>query len=348
MSTPDKPIRIKLISKVSENEWLRQFPDNQPLWGNCEFTFDRDATEYDWFVVYNDLPASQGERFSVSKELLRCPKEHTLLITTEPSSIKHYGTYFTAQFGHVLTSQERWALPHRHRIYSQPALHWFYGLGKEKKIPFNAMRNNEKRHKKKIISTVCSNKKQKHTLHNQRYLFTQNIKELIPELDIYGHGVKDMDDKAEALDDYKYHIAIENHIGPHHWTEKLADAYLGLTLPFYHGCPNVTDYFPADSFIPIDINDLEESFHIIRKAIDNNEYEKRLPAIIEARRRVLEQYNIFAVLCKKITELSTVPVKETRPKVIYSRHALRKKHPLIAMADAFSKLKARLTHRYQS
>ena len=85
---------------------------------------------------------------------------------------------------------------------------------------------------------------------------------------------------------FRYHIAIENHIAPHHWTEKLADVFLGHSLPFYHGCPNAADYFPADSFIPIDIHQPERVLEIIRQAIDRGEYERRLPAIVESRRRV--------------------------------------------------------------
>ena len=98
---------------------------------NCHFLFDPNERDYDWLVVYNDLPASQQERFSERQEVLACHPNNTLLVTREPASSKTYGRGFTAQFGHVLTSQEPWALPHPHRIYSQPALHWFYGLGRE-------------------------------------------------------------------------------------------------------------------------------------------------------------------------------------------------------------------------
>ena len=51
------------------------------------------------------------------------------------------------------------------------------------------------------------------------------------------------------------HIAVENHIAPHHWTEKLSDSFLGYCLPFYIGCPNAADYFPEQSFIGLDIED---------------------------------------------------------------------------------------------
>ena len=75
---------------------------------------------------------------------------------------------------------------------------------------------------------------------------------------------------------------------------------LGLrSLPFYFGCPNISDYFPK-LVILIDINDVEGVSEIIKRAIHDKEYEKRLPFILEARRRVMEQYNMFAVLAREI------------------------------------------------
>ena len=269
------------ISRQLCRSWLvRQFPGNTTVWGCCEYLFDPNAREYDWLVVYNDFPGNLQE------ERLSCPRQHTLLVTCEPSSIKTYGRAYTAQFGFVLTSQAEWALPHEHRIYSQPALQWFYGLGGERLRTYDQMVAAPPLDKHKTISTVCSSKRQRHTLHNKRYRFTQALKARIPAMDIYGHGVKAMEDKAEALDDYRYHVAIENHIGIHHWTEKLSDVFLGAALPFYSGCPNATDYFPEESFIPIDIDHVEKAYETIERAIQDREYEKRLPFILEARRRV--------------------------------------------------------------
>ena len=50
-----------------------------------------------------------------------------------------------------------------------------------------------------------------------------------PEADWYGRGMCAIDEKANALFPYQYHLCIENHLAKHHWTEKLADAFLGWT-----------------------------------------------------------------------------------------------------------------------
>lgn len=334
-------ITVKLISNAARpTEWLRYFHAGDTVWGNCRFTFDRDAREYDWLVVYDDVPPTGGGDKYQAFEELACPREQTLLVTTEPSSIKCYGRDFTAQFGHVLTSQEPWALPHPSRVYSQPALRWFYGVGSRHVRNLDELVAHPPTDKTRLISAASSSKRQRHTLHNKRYRFVEFLKTRMPELDVFGHGIRAMDDKAEALDTYRYHIAIENHIAPHHWTEKLSDAFLGMTLPFYCGAPNAADYFPEQSFIPIDIDDHEGSFAAIRSAIQSNEYERRLPHIRLARDLVLNRYNLISVLANLV---ETLPHARRRALgEIYSRHALRRKHPAAAIALLFEKAGWRL------
>jgi len=332
------PIRVKFVWTHDPRQWTRQFPHDTPVWGNCEYLFDPEARRYDWLVVYNDLPPAHPE------EILSCPRRQTLLVTTEPSSIKSYGHAFTAQFGLVLTSQAEWALPHPHRIFSQPGLQWFYGLGRERFRSYDRMAAAPPLDKHKTISTVCSDKRQRHTLHDKRYRFTQALKARLPDLDIYGHGVRAMDDKAEALDDYRYHVAIENYRGIHHWTEKLADVFLGAALPFYSGCPNAGDYFPEASFIPIDIDDVGGTHEVIERAIRDREYEKRLPSILEARRRVLEQYNLFAVLTREIESRTGGEIPAASGGEVLSRRLLRKRHPSVALRDFYEKCRSRVLH----
>ncbi len=324
MPEASKTFSVKFLTRNSrdgtEDIWTRQFPGGNPVWGNCRFIFDPDERNYDWLVAYEDLPKEGGTR--KGRELLACPREHTLLVTTEPSSIKQYGRRFVSQFGCVLTSQEERALPHPAAVRSQPALMWYYGFGTEEMISFDELVEQPPLVKTRLISAVTSSKKQRQTLHRRRHLFTGELKALLPELDLFGRGVRPVQDKAEGMRDYRYHVALENFIGPHHWTEKLADSFLACTLPFYFGCPNADEYFPKESFIPIDIFDPPGAARIIRSAIDSGEYEKRLPLILEARRRVLYEYNLFAVLSKLIEQRHSGAAAAPGTTLL-SRHALR-------------------------
>ena len=133
-----------------------------------------------------------------------------------------------------------------------------------------------------------------------------------------------MADKSEALDRFRYPIAIENHRAPHWWTEKISDAFLGHTLPFYYGAPNLTDYFPRASFIPIDIFDVEGSAKIIETAINNDEYSKRLTAIRQARDLILRKYNLFATLAEIIETRHRDMRQRSGDVVLRGRHEFRR------------------------
>jgi hypothetical protein len=153
-------------------------------------------------------------------------------------------------------------------------------------------------------------------------------------MDVFGHGVRPIKDKSEAVDAYRYHLAIENHVCRHHWTEKLADAFLGHCLPFYHGCSNAFDYFPEESLIPVDIGKSDEAIEIIQRAIRDSEYEKRVKAISEARRLVLEKYGIFSVVSKLVAELHSITTESNNAKKgqILSRRA----HRMASISNALS------------
>ena len=196
--------------------------------------------------------------------------------------------------------------------------------------------------KTQAISVVYSSKRQWHTLHAQRFRFIDAMRKLLPDMAVFGRGATPTDDKAEALSPFRYHLAVENHIGPHHITEKLTDAFLGRCLPFYFGAPNAADYFPPESFIPIDIRDPAAAAETIRQAMQEDAWTRRLPAVEEARRRVLEEHHLFAVACRIIA--GSAPAKGGPPEsngLILSRHAWRKRHKIGAMLHVLEKLYVR-------
>jgi len=346
---PAGEIVVKFVAKghllQHQHIFRRQFQGDTQKWGRCRFVFDPDASRYDWLAVYDDLPPHAGQRFSTRVEKLACAPAHTLFVTMEPSTIKTYGYDFLDQFGVIITSQEPWAITNRQAVYTQPALRWFYGESKDHLLTWDEMVSNVPEKKTGDLSAVCSNKKQKNTVHADRYAFVMRLKELIPEMELFGRGVRPVDDKADALDPYRYHIVIENHQAPHHWTEKLADAFLGLTLPFYYGCPNVFDYFPEDSLIPIDVSDPAGAAERIRAAIASNEFERRLPAIRESRRRVLNEYNLFAVVAREVESRFDPSRRIDQDARLYSRHASRKRSLFHAMRFGLEKARIDLKNR---
>ena len=125
---------------------------------------------------------------------------------------------------------------------------------------------------------------------------------------------------------------------------KASRCFLGLNSPFYAGCPNAADYFPKESFIQIDLNDAAGAVKIVNQAMKKQEFERRLPAILEARRRVLFEHNLFAVLSREIEKRFNPGVKYDLPSYICSRHAIRYKNPINVLNDISGKLRAKIKH----
>ena len=312
-------VKVKLISRGSQADensgFKKQFKTDNAIWGQCSFTFNPLEQNYDWLVIIDDLAHIIPHR----TEDLRCPKENTILVTTEPSTIAYYGKAFAKQFHYLITNQNEIALPHSNALRSQTGNVWFYDKNYDEIAQIAYPRKTKK------ISTVCSIKQQGHTMHKLRYEFTQKMQDEIVELERFGRGFKWIEAKSEALDEYEFHVAIENHMEEHVWTEKLADAFLGWCVPIYCGCPNVYDYFPKESVIQIDIHDMEGSIAKIKEIIAREgEYEKRFEALKEARRRVLDEYNLLAMIDKIVQNAKITPFSPNQK--IYSRRVMRVKH----------------------
>lgn len=310
-------IKVKLVNRGSledeESGFKKQSLHNEGKWGSCSFTFNPLEKNYDWLVIIDEIPRITPN----GVEQLSCPKENTILVTTEPSTITRYGKGFVKQFHYLITNQDEKALPHPNAIRSQTGNVWFYGKDYDEIVSVTHPTKTKK------ISTVCSNKQQGHTIHKLRYEFTKIMEERIPEMERFGRGFKWIETKAEAIDDYEFHVAIENHYAPHVWTEKLADTFLGYAVPIYYGCPNIYDYFPEESLILIDIYDIEGSIEKIKKIISTpGEYERRLPAVKEARRRVLEEYNLLAMI-NHIIENASEDRSSVSGYKIYNRRIMR-------------------------
>ena len=289
---------------------------------DCVFAFDQSCREYDWLVVFDEMPAS---------EVLACPREHTILMTWEPTSIKSYSRHYTRQFGHLLTNRPPEAERHPHYHLGRGYFPWFVG-----KSP--ALLAHESPEKSKILSIACSSKRMRHTMHDARYRLVEEIARQIPGADWYGRGVRPFERKFEILEPYCYHVAVENHIAPHHWTEKIADALLCECLPFYAGDPDLGNVLPPESFIPIPIDDSEEAVRIIRTAVANDEFSRRREAVQEAKHLLLTKYNFMEQVMEVIraeADAPATPVDLSHPVIIRPRTELRWHSLGAALEDAW-------------
>ncbi|MEM9304955.1 MAG: glycosyltransferase family 10 [Pseudomonadota bacterium] len=338
-------LRVKFMAKGNrpgdEDRWLRQFPGREPSWGDCRFIFDAEATAYDWLVVYDDLAPVGTERFSSRIERLPCPRDHTLLVTAEPASVKTYGRSFCEQFGWVLTSQEPWALTHPRVVHGQTGYRWFYGMTDAGFVDFDALAAAEPPEKTGFASTICSSKAQRHTLHERRLEFTAQLTKAAPALERFGRGFRPIDDKREAIDPYRLHVAIENHVAKHHFTEKLADTFLGWAMPVYHGAPNTAEYFPPESLVSISLQEPDAVAAKLRELDATDAWAGARTAIAEARRRVLYEYNLFATLERFIRERHAPRFTAPGGATIKGRHRARIASPLTLIGHVLERRRVR-------
>ncbi len=221
-------------------------------------------------------------------------REKSVFIATEPPSVKRYDNRFLDQFGYVVTTDP--LTKHPNFVLSQPGLCWW--AGKEidcSRYCYDFFKAFDPP-KSKLISVITSSSNMT-VGHCERILFVNHLRKRFgPELSVFGRGIRPINDKLEALEDYHFHIAIENSRQSHYWTEKIADPLLTLTYPIYHGASNLAEYFPKDSFSPIDIKDPQEAYLKIKKIIDADLDSKRRADLLEARRRLLNQNNLFLLI----------------------------------------------------
>ena len=167
-------------------------------------------------------------------------------------------------------------------------------------------------HKEKLASCVVSSK------HNHRRALVQKIFEhKTTNIDIFGRwdqpqrlgksyrGTLSYDGNCKFLGlyPYKWSIVLENSQESNYWTEKLADAYLSWCIPIYWGCPNVSDYFSTDSYNTIEITD-NTPYETLKQITEKPITPTQIEALRRARALILDTYNIWEIIRKKIEEIN--------------------------------------------
>jgi hypothetical protein len=288
-------IKAAFVSAHADWPWKRQLPQGVTCQDGVEFFVP--VSQADVVFFYDALP---------EKTITLSGKQVTVFVASEPQNVKRYNTKFLSQFDFVITSDRE--TPHPNRIFSHSGLPWHVGSmaagGRllEKPMVYEDLEKHEPV-KTKLVSVVSSDKA--FTVeHRARLAFVARLKEALgDQVDVFGRGIVDFADKRDVLDAYRYHIAIENCSIPDFFTEKLADPYLTLTFPIYHGCPNVTDYFPDSSLRQIDIYKPDEAIAIIKDIIGSDLAEKNRADLLEARRRIMHEHNLFGLLAQVARDL---------------------------------------------
>jgi len=294
-------VRISAGSTEHSNLLLRHTPQLSGIWNDIHFYVNQDIDECDWWVVLHGNGLKE-------EESTFCDPNKIVLVSMEPPSWG-YPVKFYNQFSHIVSCDRR---VDSRKLIKKNGITWWIGLkvnfGKthtflpDYDYSYDSLSNMSIPNKSNRISIITS-KNKSFPGHRKRLEFIDKLSRhsISEHIDFFGAPHNAIDDKAEALVPYKYHICLENSRCNDYWTEKLADPLLTFTLPIYWGCPNAYDYLPFGSFVPIDIEDFDNSVSIIRSLIKNDTYSTSLSVLTKARELILNKFNIFNLLASICT-----------------------------------------------
>ena len=279
---------VRIAKDWNYPDIFRQTPNNSKVWDGVNFTTDKN-TKCDVLVVLNSPPQNmfvqtlRGGRWLFSQE----------------SPVEMY-RWHTRSFNHFNQVFSFWDKTHCRKIQScQTALPWHINKTYDE---LQQLQSNNCNLKKDALSWVTSNASHKPG-HKLRLQFKSDMEKHNLPYNLFGKGFTPIDDKFDAIYPYKYSIAFENYSCNDYWTEKIADCFLSWTMPVYYGCSNILDYFPSKSFIAINPLEPKATIETIKKAIAEDWWSKNLNAIAEARELILNEYQFFPFVVKRIRQL---------------------------------------------
>ena len=129
-----------------------------------------------------------------------------------------------------------------------------------------------------MISFITSNKNFTEG-HKKRLEWVEMLGD---QVDIYGRGFNEIDNKEQGLCDYMFSVVVENGFYESYFTEKILDCFATGTIPVYMGSPDICKYFNCDGIIK-----LSEEFDISEEI-----YYNKIGAITENFKKV-KQYEIL-------------------------------------------------------
>jgi len=292
--------RIQVLGSWADKKQVfesiqRQSEDGRGRWKNLQFTFEENAIDY--YLAINSPRLHNGvmQKHDPARTLVWIVEHNDALWRKDNNYDEFYNNPSYLK-----------SIDHRDRInWGQFHIHASYPDLISKQI-----------HKTMDLSTVTSSKAlyplQEKRIGFLKFLENSDLSFSCNGLHHYGDANKHNfkyykgplppQKKDSGLRPYKYHIAFEANQETNYITEKLFDAILCECLVFYCGCPNLADWIDPKAVIRLDPDNYELSYQKIRKAVENDEWGKRLPFIKKEKEKILNRYNVFPAV-KEILEL---------------------------------------------
>ncbi len=260
-------------SKELAKRWNKMTKGNY-RWNNIHVVWNNKP---DYYIILNKPP-----------ENAKIIPERTIIFHMEPNMDKHPELW------------GKWSIPNKN-MYLQVIDHTFGHNNIEWHISKTYQElMDENIVKTKVFSTILSDKYYDPG-HIKRIDFVHYLDDNDVQIDVYGTD-KDYKNfkhslpyhtKDKGLLPYKYTFNVENNSIPNYFTEKLIDGILSECLVFYSGCENVKEYIDENAFVYLELKNFEQDLELIKKAIKEDWYTKRLSYIKAAKEKILNELQFF-------------------------------------------------------
>lgn len=317
-------LKIKVTTCAPQWPWARQTPSGLLIWEDILFIMDQEVEDCDAWVVFESLSSTQTAR---------CPSDCTLLVSAEPNSIGSYPQEFLGQFSQVMTSRDD--LVHENILRRQQGHPWFVEKNYDELLSLPPPIKH---------ADICLITSDKFFTpgHRDRLRFALDLKARMGDkVDLWGRGIRDFSSSWDLLSNYRYAIVVENLLARDWLTEKLPDALLAWCVPIYVGCTNLSDYLPMGGCIKMDGLDVDAMAGVLENLLsDPLNYERRLPAVKEAREYYLNHLQFFANLAPVVRDICARSKSRPLEKKIYPAHEVPKLPPVLDMRPRLKRIAA--------
>ncbi len=286
-------MQINIIAEGHQATWMREKSHENPF----DFCVTPEPVSADWHVVYNVLHPI----------LLPNHISRIIFVAVEPPEMEHYDPKVLNKYRAVISPGFRYLTKSLPNHFTRTGLlNWRIDISYENQPPDHLLSREElvglKPPTGEKISVITSSKKIT-PLHRQRLRLIDYLAKKMPELVVYGAGHQDIRAKIDALTQNRYHLALENAIHPHFWSEKLADPLLGLNQVFHGGHPTAKEDFPGKAVSTVNPWKKDETYRKIISSIESTPYDSVLAEIRAHQANILNRLNIFCVLNEVIRKL---------------------------------------------
>lgn len=234
------------------------------------FTLDDDYTHA--IIINKTMPVLSIPKENVIGIAQEPPEFLNLCLTDTDNSVDHQFIEYVTKYVGKYYIGEKYNLPEEFIEH-----HGFVGHNSIIRRPI---------HKNKLMSLMISDK-----IFTQGHIYRHQLAKIIMEnnlpIDIYGRGCKHHKEHSclkgefngdEHIENYLFHISIENTQHPHYFGEKITNPLLLGTNVLYLGCQNTKEYFGEDGIHLLSGN-IESDMNLIVTILNNwQQYYKKIDA----------------------------------------------------------------------